>query len=134
MEIEKINLRKKSPGVADSPKYQVNLYPKLSVYGSGEISWPPCCVLCLKPVMPQDFHEISGSTYIEDPTPGLRTIKVKAPYCSECYRKAKGWFHAEKGGIEVVPSGLASQGIAFRFRNPEYAKLFKQANIKITRK
>ena len=130
--MEEINLRKKYPGVADSPKYQVNLHPKLSVYGSGDINWPQCCVLCLKPIMPGiDFHEISGTRYIDPGT--MRTIKVKVPYCSECYHKLKRIFHREKEGIEVVPSGFEAQGIGFRFRNPEYAKLFKQANIKITR-
>jgi len=138
-EIEEINLKKKYYGLADAPKYLVILYPKLSVYGSAEINWPLSCLLCLKPVMiGVDFYEISGTRYIgQSPTNTdeveVRTVKVEVPYCLECRRKVKKIFRREKQGVEVVPP-VFGEGEAFKFRNPEYAKLFKQMNIKVARK
>ncbi len=133
MEAEKINLQKKYHGVADSPKYLVTLYPKEldSIYpSSAEINWPKNCVLCLAPVT--HFRQISGRIVTEPPLV-VRTVEMEVPYCSDCYGKLKRIFRREKEGVEVIPPH-AIHGLAFKFRNPEYAKLFKQANIKITRK
>lgn len=154
--MEKINLKKKYPGVADSPKYLVILWrsatspnygfpnpqdvEQLGVFGYRtviKINWAQCCVLCLKPVMPQDFYEISGNTSsfwsdFFDEEEEVYTLTVRVPYCLECRRKVKKIFRREKEGVEVMP--LERDGMEFKFRNPEYAKLFKQMNIKMTRK
>ncbi len=143
--MEKINLKKKYPGVADSPKYLVILWRsatsnKFGILGDPieiKINWAQCCVLCLKPVMPQDFYEISGNTSsfwsdFFDEEEEVYTLTVRVPYCLECRRKVKKIFRREKEGVEVMP--LETDGMEFKFRNPEYAKLFKQMNIKMTRK
>ena len=134
-EVEEIDLKKKYYGLADSPKYIVILH--LELYFTAEINWPLACLLCLKPVMiGVDFYEFSGTSYIgQSPTNTdeveVRTVKVEVPYCLECRRKVKKIFRREKQGVEVVPGALAMSSVAFKFRNPEYAKLFKRANIKI---
>ena len=59
--IEKINLKKKYPGVANSPEYLITLYGSFRYDAGGitgdaadlmsrlstKINWPQCCLLCL---------------------------------------------------------------------------------------
>ncbi len=151
--MEKINLRKKYPGVANSPKYLVTLYGSfhysagditgdaadlMSRLRSTKINWPQCCLLCLKAVTLLDFYHLtcpSGSLWsdfwgTEDDV--VYTVTVRVPYCLECRRKVEKIFRREKEGLEVIPP--EGRAMKFIFRNPEYAKLFKQMNIEITRK
>lgn len=151
-EIEKINLKKKYPGVANSSKYLITLYGSFRYDAGGitgdaadlmsrlstKINWPQCCLLCLKPVTLLDFYKISGTTdgfwrdlFATDDYV-VYAVEVAVPYCLECRRKVKKIFFREKEGVNVIPP--EGSAMKFIFRNPEYAKLFKQINIKIARK
>ena len=86
-----------------------------------------------------DFYKILGSSssfwsdfFETDTDDVVYAVEVAVPYCLECRRKVKKIFFREKEGVKVIPP--EGSAMKFIFRNPEYAKLFKQINIKIARK
>ena len=132
--------------VAEFPEYQVylpNIPRTYTTRGGGEgiplpplrARWPPYCTLCLKPVTSDEFYKISCAFPLLLGY-GIK-IEVKVPYCKECRHKIKKWLSREKEAVGILPivggewtlrdSGV--KGYEFRFRNPQYAKLFRQMNI-----
>jgi len=137
-------------GMARSPHYEVIVRLCTLPWDPPRIRWPMSCVLCLKPVTSDDFHEVAGfglvSGYGEGGYPefGTRSVvsKVGVPYCSECRRKVKTalWWKREEEGVSVYPRPASIKRIndrevsvhrcAFWFRNPKYARMFREMNVK----
>lgn len=138
--------------VAESTEYQVYLPSIPRTYttpGGGEgiplpplrARWPPYCTLCLKSVTSDEFYKISCSLYLPGLGYGVEysylvKVEIKIPYCKECRHKIKKWLSREKEAVGILPivgewtlRDTGVKGYEFRFRNPQYAKLFRQMNV-----
>jgi hypothetical protein len=138
--------------VTESPKYKVviahteqhdaaiNLILHRSPFTShGPISlvWPTFCCLCLRPVKKSNFYKISSTVYAGG---GFTTTgeyaeysteyKLEIPYCKDCRHKVRKFFgHREEEGVSIETGGTASETrVVLQFRNPQYARIFRQAN------
>lgn len=109
--------------ITKTPKYKVIVHSK-------SIVWPPCCSICLGPVeafkdrvdnYSLDLVFVSGSKKLSLPD---------VPYCSSCYNKInKTLFGKEKEGILIWFGSNPDKGIIeLYFRNPTYAKMFRELN------
>lgn len=112
--------------LVDSPIYTCNFNYASSRFT--EITLPVHCCICLGPV--QTFNNISGVCSLPY-KPGYKdrtaTISVKIPYCSNCYKKVGGFFGEYEGvSIEPFAAGDFVSKIIFKFRNPQYKKMFEK--------
>jgi len=105
--------------VRKSPTYLVSISTVDSVLSQLlPINWPQRCCICLEPVGPFDFYEIREKG----------VFRLEIPYCKNCRHKVKKLFGGESQGVSI---GVHPAGITLRFRNPLYAKMFRQANKKL---
>lgn len=116
-----------SDEVSRDPVYKVILHSKT-------VSWPQCCSICLGPA--EEFKE-EWDQYINPA--GRDSFSVKTltlpdvPYCSSCYRKIseKKIFTLtnECEGISIAQQSDPNRGVmVIKFRNPQYAKMFRVLN------
>jgi len=111
--------------------YRVKIFPK------AEVRWPNCCCLCLGPV---EMRETVSGWYYTPPEKGKITYReVSAdgvPYCKFCHEEARvpgipSRRDAKTGaeiarGVEIQVDYLGN--VTLIFKNPEYGKIFAQAN------
>ena len=132
--------------VTESPKYEVVVAHTKSIdintlltlsnspfasFGPIYLIWPTYCCLCLKSVKQSNFYKMSTKLefgYIEN----IYSVeyKLKIPYCKDCHHKVKKFFgQREEEGVTVLSGGTASESrLVMKFRNPQYASIFRQAN------
>lgn len=115
-----------SDEVSRAPVYKVILHSK-------SVSWPPCCSICLGPA--ERFEE-RFNQYISPG--GSDSFSVKnltlpnVPYCSSCYSKTKKILSltTEQQGISIAKESDPDRGVmVIRFRNPQYAQMFRVLNV-----
>jgi len=129
LKVEQSRLVEFHEEVTESPEYEVYLPRQLiNIPETWDLNWPLICTLCLKPVASGDFYKISGTA---TGLTRVATVEVKVSYCKECRSKIKGWFssHEEAVSVEPVVGYVGIEGYEFKFRNPQYAKLFRQMNV-----
>ena len=94
-------------------------------------TWPSRCCVCLGPA------EKAGSMRTEFTDPGLLALlqpqpEMEArglPYCGSCYKKARGLFSGPDFKFGFVTDRYHKEvGLFFGFRNPEYARMFRDLN------
>ena len=108
--------------IALIPMYKVILYSK-------SVIWPPCCSICLGPA--EEFKDRVDNFSTELIVYySSKTLKLPSvPYCSNCYRKIKKLFGSEHEGISISKKSDPDKGIIIiKFRNPQYAKMFRELN------
>lgn len=123
--------------VTEYGRYEVPLYQPSSTK-SISLKWPKYCCICLEPIGEHDFYGVSKAEFVGD---HIKTVKLNIPYCKNCRKKVKKLFgRREEEGVWVSPYfephviwdfpkhvGYFDK-ITLRFRNPVYAKMFRQAN------
>jgi len=127
--------------VADSPEEKAVIY--LLRGASAGVVWPNCCCLCLGAVTASDYYKISASHALSfTAVAGRMEWKLlefagQVPYCKGCRRKVKKLLgHGEQEAVsaELAPAGrLDNVALTFKFRNPRYAQMFRQANNELIR-
>lgn len=137
--------------VTESPEYEV-IVPFLYIPRSPDfahilewpaftLAWPIYCCICLKLVKESDFYGVAKR--IEGPVgyeggfvwqSQYTEIKFKIPYCKDCRHKVRKLFsRREEEGVFVEPYYSFGYRMTLKFRNPQYAAMFRQANKEIIR-
>ena len=92
--------------------YRVTAFPK------AKVRWPNCCSVCLGPV--EVTAAASGTDYVTAGRGKYRVVRVDGvPYCKFCRDKGPLGVNIEIWGSSVT----------LVFKNPEYGKMFAQANL-----
>ncbi len=127
--------------VVDSPEEKAVIY--LHRGASTGVVWPNCCCLCLAAVTASDYYKISASHVLSFTAVAgrmeqkLLEYATEVPYCKGCRRKVKkvlGRSEQEAVSAEVTTVGMLDNvRLTFKFRNPRYAQMFRQANKDLIR-
>lgn len=127
--------------VADSPEEKAVIY--LHSGARAGVVWPNCCCLCLSPVTASDYYKISASHVLSFTAVGgrmeqkLLEYAAEVPYCKGCRGKVKkvlGRSEQEAVSAELTTVGMLDNvALTFKFRNPRYAQMFRQANKDLIR-
>ncbi|MDF1557769.1 MAG: hypothetical protein P1P80_06270 [ANME-2 cluster archaeon] len=111
--------------------HEITNYPKNKVIiHSKSVVWPPFCSICLGPVemykTRTDRSSLNLGIYYQSKTLTLPDV----PYCADCHQKVKKMFIGkEQEGIRMSTSSNPNQEIMeIYFRNPTYAKMFRELN------
>ena len=106
--------------VVKSPKYEAKV--EVAV----DYAWPDCCCICLGTPVVWEPLDIEGSAVVgQYETKVKRTLAV--PYCQGCLDKEGKSAHGIWAWPIVMPF-YGQTGLIARFRNPEYARMFRELN------
>jgi len=90
----------------------------VTAFPKAKVRWPNCCSVCLGPV--EVTAAASGTDYVTAGRGKYRVVRVDGvPYCKFC---------RDKGplGVDIEIWGSS---VTLVFKNPEYGKMFTQANL-----